>query len=64
MAEAAAECRRLEAPGADWANELWRAIEAANLAERQSRPGCHRRGEPIQDGVVIAEVVRERQDGH
>jgi hypothetical protein len=37
VAEAAAECRRLEAPGADWGNELRRAIEAANLAERQSR---------------------------
>jgi hypothetical protein len=35
-ARSAAGCRRLEAPGADWGNELRRAIEAADLAERQS----------------------------
>jgi len=37
VAEAAAECRRLNVSGADWSTEVWRAIDASNVAEQQWR---------------------------
>ena len=37
LAEAAAECRRLNVSGADWTAEVWRAVDASNVAEEQWR---------------------------
>jgi len=37
VAEAAAECRRLKVSGADWTAEVWRAVDASNVAEQQWR---------------------------
>jgi hypothetical protein len=41
VAEAAAECRRLNVLGADWTAEFWRAVDASNVAEEQW-PGVSR----------------------
>ena len=35
VAEAAAECRRLKVAGADWTAEVWRAVDASNVAEQR-----------------------------
>jgi hypothetical protein len=37
VAEAAAECRRLKVSDADWSTEVWRAIDASNVAEQRWR---------------------------
>ena len=37
VAEAAAECRRLQGSGADWTAEVRRVVDASNVAERQWR---------------------------
>jgi hypothetical protein len=37
VAEAAAECRRLNVPGADWTAEVRRVVDASNVAEEQWR---------------------------
>ena len=35
VAEAAAECRRLNVSGADWTAEFWRVVDASNVAEQR-----------------------------
>ena len=39
VAEAAAECRRLKVSGVDWSAEVWRVIDASNVAEQETRGG-------------------------
>ena len=37
VAEAAADCRRLNVSGTDWTAEIWRVVDASKVAEQQWR---------------------------